>query len=187
MRWTRRRSKLVVDWQETKEGKSKGCNFGSRCQQGGKCEIFIEEHSRLLLLLHLVNIMREMLLARITPVVQERDLPDPKNSPGSGKNITKMLKYMYTLILHYSVQFKIRNYFSLSVICWRFGAFVRTGVGRAELDEDDEVGGDRVHELKKNIIVATILDVTIKRNPKTWTRSYKLNSSIEFDSTLELA
>ena len=52
-----------------------------------RCEILVEGHSRLPLFLHMVNIMCEMLLATVAPVVQESDVPDrvSKKSLGSAK------------------------------------------------------------------------------------------------------
>ena len=65
------------------------------------CPIFVEEYLRLLLLLHLVNIMCEMLLSIMTLVVQVRDEPYPitKKSLGSGQKIKKEAGRLVSVII----------------------------------------------------------------------------------------
>ena len=92
----RRRLNLVVSQQEKNECKLKDCNFGSRRQQGFLMRNLVEDYSNLLLLLHMVNILCEMLLTIMTPVVQVSDVPDPMNkkSPGSGQKIFLIYRHL---------------------------------------------------------------------------------------------
>ena len=55
-------------------------------------QIFVEDHSRRLVLLQKVNFMCEMILAIMTFVVQVRDVHIPKNEKSVGSGQIKLLK-----------------------------------------------------------------------------------------------